>query len=45
MLVVRYCHYPNVTVSKKIDAPYRSGPPKSWIKVNNPEVSGSNASY
>ena len=30
---------------KKIDAPYRSGPPKSWIKVNNPEVSGSNASY
>ena len=24
-------------VSKKIDAPYRSGPSKSWIKVKNPK--------
>jgi bifunctional non-homologous end joining protein LigD len=25
-------------VSKKIDAPYRSGPSKSWIKVKNPKA-------
>jgi bifunctional non-homologous end joining protein LigD len=24
-------------VSKKLDAPYRSGPSKSWIKVRNPK--------
>jgi bifunctional non-homologous end joining protein LigD len=24
-------------VSKKLDAPYRSGPSKSWIKVKNPK--------
>jgi len=26
-------------VSKKLDAPYRSGPSKSWIKVKNPKSS------
>jgi bifunctional non-homologous end joining protein LigD len=25
-------------VSKRIDAPYRSGPSKSWIKVKNPKA-------
>jgi ATP-dependent DNA ligase len=25
-------------VSKKIDAPYRSGPSKTWIKVKNPKA-------
>jgi bifunctional non-homologous end joining protein LigD len=25
-------------VSKKINAPYRSGPSKSWIKVKNPKA-------
>ncbi|HEX9071978.1 MAG TPA: hypothetical protein VF852_08520 [Pseudolabrys sp.] len=25
-------------VSKKVDAPYRSGPSKSWIKVKNPKA-------
>jgi ATP-dependent DNA ligase len=25
-------------VSKKLDAPYRSGPSKSWIKVKNPKT-------
>ena len=25
-------------VSKKLSAPYRSGPSKSWIKVKNPEA-------
>jgi hypothetical protein len=25
-------------VSKKLDAPYRSGPSKTWIKVKNPEA-------
>jgi ATP-dependent DNA ligase len=25
-------------VSKKIDAPYRSGPSKAWIKVKNPNA-------
>ena len=25
-------------VSKKLNAPYRSGPSKSWIKVKNPEA-------
>jgi len=25
-------------VSKKFDAPYRSGPSKSWIKVKNPKA-------
>jgi ATP-dependent DNA ligase len=25
-------------VSKKLDAPYRSGPSKAWIKVKNPEA-------
>ena len=24
-------------VSKKLDAPYRSGPSKTWIKVKNPK--------
>jgi len=24
-------------VSKKLDAPYRSGPSKNWIKVKNPK--------
>ena len=24
-------------VSKKLDAPYRSGPSKAWIKVKNPK--------
>jgi bifunctional non-homologous end joining protein LigD len=26
-------------VSKKMDAPYRSGPSKAWIKVKNPKAS------
>jgi ATP-dependent DNA ligase len=25
-------------VSKKIDAPYRSGPSKAWIKIKNPKA-------
>jgi ATP-dependent DNA ligase len=25
-------------VSKKLDAPYRSGPSKTWIKVKNPRA-------
>jgi len=25
-------------VSKRLDAPYRSGPSKSWIKVKNPKA-------
>ena len=25
-------------VSKKLDAPYRSGPSKSWIKTKNPNA-------
>jgi len=25
-------------VSKKLNAPYRSGPSKSWIKVKNPKA-------
>ena len=25
-------------VSKKLDAPYRSGPAKTWIKVKNPKA-------
>jgi ATP-dependent DNA ligase len=25
-------------VSKKIDAPYRSGPSRTWIKVKNPKA-------
>ena len=25
-------------VSKKLDAPYRSGPAKSWIKIKNPKA-------
>ena len=25
-------------VSKKLDAPYRSGPSKSWIKTKNPKA-------
>jgi ATP-dependent DNA ligase len=25
-------------VSKRINAPYRSGPSKSWIKVKNPKA-------
>jgi ATP-dependent DNA ligase len=25
-------------VSKKLDAPYRSGPSKTWIKVKNPQA-------
>ena len=36
--VVRGGHCPNVTVSKKINAPYRSGPSKSWIKIKNPNA-------
>jgi bifunctional non-homologous end joining protein LigD len=25
-------------VSKKLDAPYRSGPSKTWIKAKNPKA-------
>jgi len=25
-------------VSKKLDAPYRSGPSKTWIKIKNPKA-------
>ena len=25
-------------VSKRLDAPYRSGPSKAWIKVKNPKA-------
>jgi bifunctional non-homologous end joining protein LigD len=25
-------------VSKKLDAPYRSGPSRTWIKVKNPKA-------
>jgi ATP-dependent DNA ligase len=25
-------------VSKRLDAPYRSGPSKGWIKVKNPKA-------
>ena len=25
-------------VSKRLDAPYRSGPSKAWIKVKNPDA-------
>jgi bifunctional non-homologous end joining protein LigD len=25
-------------VSKRIDAPYRSGPSKSWLKTKNPKA-------
>ena len=25
-------------VSKKLDAPYRSGPSKTWVKVKNPRA-------
>jgi bifunctional non-homologous end joining protein LigD len=25
-------------VSKKLDAPYRSGPSKAWIEVKNPKA-------
>ena len=28
-------------VSKKLNAPYRSGPSKSWIKVKNPKAAAS----
>jgi bifunctional non-homologous end joining protein LigD len=28
-------------VAKKINAPYRSGPSKSWIKVKNPKAAAS----
>jgi hypothetical protein len=28
-------------VSKKLDAPYRSGPSKTWIKGKNPKSPGS----
>jgi len=27
-------------VSKRIDAPYRSGKTKTWLKVKNPDASG-----
>jgi len=27
-------------VSKKIDAPYKSGRSKAWLKVKNPEAPG-----
>jgi len=26
-------------VSKRVDAPYRSGPARSWLKVRNPSAS------
>ena len=29
---------PERIVSKKLDAPYRSGKSKAWIKVRNPDV-------
>jgi bifunctional non-homologous end joining protein LigD len=32
-------------VSKKLDAPYKSGPSKTWIKVKNPKGSGGNSRY
>jgi bifunctional non-homologous end joining protein LigD len=25
-------------ISKKVDAPYRSGPSKSWLKIKNPKA-------
>jgi bifunctional non-homologous end joining protein LigD len=25
-------------VSKKLDAPYRSGPSKAWLKIKNPNA-------
>ena len=31
-------------VSKKLDAPYKSGPSKAWLKIKNPEGAGSQAS-
>ena len=31
------------TVSKKLSAPYRSGPSRTWIKVQEPGCAGSNA--
>ena len=32
-------------VSKKLDAPYRSGPSKTWIKVRKSEGPGCNSRY
>ena len=29
-------------VSKKLNAPYRSGPSKNWLKIKNPQSAGSN---
>jgi hypothetical protein len=26
-------------VSKKLDAPYKSGPSKTWLKIKNPKAS------
>jgi hypothetical protein len=31
------------TVSKRLNAPYRSGPSKAWIKVKNPKAPGSHS--
>jgi ATP-dependent DNA ligase len=31
-------HGPKGVVSKRIDAPYRSGKCKSWLKVKNPKA-------
>ena len=30
-------------VSKKLDAPYRSGPSKVWIKIKNPKAPATRA--
>jgi hypothetical protein len=30
-------------VSKKLDAPYKSGPSKTWIKVKNPKTPAATA--
>ena len=29
-------------ISKKLNAPYRSGPSKNWLKIKNPQSAGSN---
>jgi bifunctional non-homologous end joining protein LigD len=26
-------------ISKRLDAPYKSGPPKAWLKIKNPKAS------
>jgi ATP-dependent DNA ligase len=29
-------------VSKKLDAPYKSGPSKAWLKIKNPKAPAAN---